>query len=202
MSTCAVMPNTSPLRPCGGGVGERGHRSDFTLSPALSHQGRGGSSAVRRRSLTGLRKQAGQAMIEYAIVLAFGVIILIQGGANAPVKQLATAIKDYHEDYGYAMAIAYIPECDYQLAYDKSAGLNDIATLTGGITVGFDRCIDWQNPKVPSLAVSGSLAFDMVGNVGEAIKKIITDTVEGSIKSFIDPSKLFSKVTFSVSDFF
>ncbi len=142
-------------------------------------------------------------MIEYAIVLAFGVIILIQGGDSAPVKQLATAIKDYHEHYSYAMSIAYIPDCDYQFAYDKSASLNDIATLTGGLAVGFDRCIDWQNPKVPTLAVSGSLAFDMVGNVGDAVKKIITDTIKDSIGGFLDPSNLLGDmIGFSPADFF
>ena len=142
-------------------------------------------------------------MIEYAIVLAFGVVILMQGGDNAPIKQVAKAIKDYHEHYSYAMAIAYIPDCDYQLAYDKSSGLNDIATLTGGVTVGFDRCIDWTNPQIPSLSVSGSLAFNMVSNVGDAVKQIITDTIHDSIDGFLDPSNLLSDMLgFSPSDFF
>ena len=141
-------------------------------------------------------------MIEYVIVLAFGVIILIQGGASAPVKQLATAIKDYHQQYTYAMAIAYIPDCDYQFDYGQAQSAADIATLSGSISVGVDRCFDFQNPQVPALSVSGALAFDVVGDVGAAIQKIITDTVEGSIKSFIDPSNLFSAPTFSVSDFF
>jgi Flp pilus assembly pilin Flp len=157
---------------------------------------------MRRHCLTDLRKQAGQAMIEYGIVLAFGVIILIQGGDNAPVKQLSKAIKDYNEHYGYAMAIAYIPDCDYTLAYDKSASMADIATLTGGIAVGVDRCIDWQNPKVPSLSVSGSMVFDMVPNVEDAIKKVIGDAVTDSINNFLNPASFMTKISFSPSDFF
>jgi Flp pilus assembly pilin Flp len=159
-------------------------------------------ASARPHHVVNRARQAGQAMIEYAIVLAFGVIILIQGGDSAPVKQLATAIKDYHEHYSYAMAIAYIPECDYSLAYDKSAGSADIATLTGGIAVGFDRCIDWQNPTVPSLAVSGSLVFDMVPDVKAAIEKIISDAVTDSITNFLSPGNFMKTISFSPADFF
>ena len=174
----------------------------MALNSRLPHGGRmgGGGVSIRRHGLP--KRQLGQAMIEYAIVLAFGVIILIQGGDNAPVKQLAKAIKDYHEDYGYAMAIAYIPDCDYTLAYDKSATMNDIASLTGGIAVGVDRCIDWQNPKVPSLSVSGSLAFDMVPNVKSAIEKIIGDAVTDSLNNFLNPGSFMTKISFSPGDFF
>lgn len=139
-------------------------------------------------------------MIEYAIVLAFGVIILIQGGANAPVKQLATAIKNYHEHYTYAMAIAYIPDCDYQFDYGKSQSLADIGSIGASISVGVDRCFDFQDPKLPALSVN--LAFDVVGNVGDAVKKIITDSVTASITNFLDPSSFMSSITFKPSDFF
>lgn len=162
------------------------------------------------------RRQAGQAMIEYMVVLAFGVIVLIKPfsyndvtnpnatATEAPaLQQVVRAIRDYHEHYTYAMSIAYIPDCDYSAALDKSASLGDIASLTGGVTVGFDRCIDWLNPQIPSLSVSGSLAFDLASNLGDAVKNIIVDTVKDSIDGFLDPSNLLSGMaSFSPGDFF
>lgn len=143
-------------------------------------------------------------MIEYIVVLAFGVIILMQGGNSAPVKQVATAIKDYHEHYSYAMSIAYIPDCDYQLSLDKSTTLGDIVTLTGGATIGFDRCIDWTNPKIPDISISNFIAkLDLTDNIKDAVQKIITDTIKDSIDGFLDPSNLLSDmVGFKPSDFF
>jgi hypothetical protein len=162
------------------------------------------------------RRQAGQAMIEYMVVLAFAVIVLIKpfsfddvNNPNAtadqgpPLKQVATAIKDYHKHYSYAMSIAYIPDCDYQLALDKSSSLADIAGLTGNVAVGVDRCIDWTNPQFPALSVTGSLTFNIVSDVGAAVEKIITDTIKDSIDGFLDPSSLFgSAFSFKPSDFF
>lgn len=162
------------------------------------------------------RSQAGQAMIEYMIVLAFGVIVLLKPfsyndvanpnatATEAPaLQQVARAIRDYHEHYTYAMAIAYIPDCNYSTALDKSATLGDIASLTGGVTVGFDRCVDWMNPQIPSLSVSGSLAFGLASNLGDAIKDIIVDTVKDSIDGFLDPSNLLSGIaSFGPGDFF
>ena len=164
----------------------------------------------------GRKRQGGQAMIEYMVVLAFAVIVLIKpfsyDDVNNPnatanqqpaLKQVATAIKDYHEHYTYAMSIAYIPDCDYTYALDKSASVNDIASLTGNVAIGVDRCIDWTNPQFPAISVSGSLVFNIVSNVGDAVKKVITDTIKDSIDGFLDPSSLFgSAFSFKPSDFF
>ena len=152
----------------------------------------------------GQHGQAGQAMIEYAIVLAFGVIVLMQGGDQAPFKQLATAVKDYHKDYTYAMAIATIPDCDYQYAFDKSTTLGEIVTLTGGATVGFDRCIDWSNPQIPALSVSNlSASLGIPTDVGSFISDIVTQMINGFIDKFVNPSGLLDDMlSFGPSDFF
>ncbi len=75
--------------------------------------------------------------------------------------------------------------------------------MTGGITLGFDRCIDWTNPQFPAFSVSGSLAFNLASNVGDAVKQIIIDTIDDSIDGFLDPSSLLGDmIGFSPSDFF
>lgn len=148
-------------------------------------------------------------MIEYAIVLAFGVVILMQGGNDAPVKQVAKAIKDYHEHYSYAMSIAYIPDCDYQLALDKSATLNDITVLTGSATVGFDRCVDWSNPEIPAVTIDPSLTFITLSSAEDAIGDILKDAFKSAVDGYL-PLDGFSKpadflgdmLGFSPSDFF
>jgi hypothetical protein len=149
------------------------------------------------------RRCLGQAAIEYLVVLAFGVIVLLKPfsyddvtspGAPAneapALQQLSTAIKDYHKHYTYAMAIAAIPDCDYQFAYDKSAKVGDVATLTGGIAVGFDRCIDWSNPTIPGLSVSGTFGadFNVPTSIKEAIGKMVTDMIDSALKDFLNPA--------------
>lgn len=163
--------------------------------------------------LTG-RRQSGQAIIEYVVVLAFGVILLLKPfslndtttpGAAADqqpaLKQLANAIKDYHKHYSYAMAIASIPDCDYQFAYDKSSSVGDIGALAGGITVGFDRCLDWQNPQIPGLSVSGDLTMTLASNVQSAIQTMVTDMINDSISDFVNPSGLLGDMLGSFNPF-
>jgi hypothetical protein len=172
-------------------------------------------TALRRGlSRCGLRHQGGQAMIEYIVVLAFSVILLIKpfnyndvANPGAPatqgsaVKQLADAIKGYHRHYSYAMAIASIPDCDYQFAYDKSSSASEIGALTAGITVGFDRCIDWQNPSVPGLTVSGDLAVTLASNLTNVIQNMITQMITDSIHDFLDPSNLLGDMLQSFNPF-
>lgn len=155
-------------------------------------------------------------MIEYMVVLAFGVIILIKpfsfNDINDPnatpdqapaLQQVAKAIRDYHEHYTAALSIAYIPDCDYQYALDKSATVNDIATLTGGITVGFDRCIDWTNPAIPAVDIKTALSIDMATNLGDIIKNAITDSIKSSVAGFLDPSTVLDGLLhFDASSFF
>lgn len=167
---------------------------------------RNGRHILSRRSRP--RASGGQAMIEYLVVLAFGVIVIMQGGSateDPPVKKLATAIKDYHKHYTYAMAIASIPDCDYQLAYDKSATVADVLSLSGGVTVGFDRCVDWQNITdlpLPSIDLSSSVKLE-TASIKSAIQQKITDTISGFIGQFVNPSGLLDDMlNFSPSDFF
>lgn len=51
---------------------------------------------------------SGQAMIEYIIVLVLAVIILISitgTSGNSPIGELATAIKNYWQNYSYIMSL-------------------------------------------------------------------------------------------------
>jgi hypothetical protein len=85
------------------------------------------------------RHMRGQSFMEYLVVLAFGVIVLV-AGPNPPIQQLATAIRDYYTDYSYAISISSMPNC-----FDsKSAGAGGVSA-----TATLDKCFDLSNPQWP-----------------------------------------------------
>jgi hypothetical protein len=49
--------------------------------------------------------QAGQSTVEYIIVVAMGVLVLIEGGGSAPVTAVAAAIKNAYQGFTYAMSL-------------------------------------------------------------------------------------------------
>jgi len=52
------------------------------------------------------RYMQGQSAIEYFIVTAFAVIILIEGGNSSPVQNVITAIKESYQGFTYALGYA------------------------------------------------------------------------------------------------
>ena len=51
-------------------------------------------------------RQRGQSTIEYTIVVAMAVLILIEGGASAPVAEVIAAMKSAYQGFVYAMSLA------------------------------------------------------------------------------------------------
>lgn len=60
-------------------------------------------SGVRR---LGWRAQLGQSMVEYTIVVAVSILILIQGGSSSPVAEVVKAIKSAYQGFVYAISLA------------------------------------------------------------------------------------------------
>ena len=56
---------------------------------------------TQRRSRS---RQRGQASIEYFIVVAFAILVLIEGGSSSAVSQVTAAIKDLYQGYAYAIS--------------------------------------------------------------------------------------------------
>ena len=59
------------------------------------------SKHIARRS-----RQRGQASLEYFVVVAFGVLVLIEGGSSSAVSQVTGALKDLFQGYGYAISFS------------------------------------------------------------------------------------------------
>ena len=51
-------------------------------------------------------RQRGQTSLEYFVVVAFGVLVLIEGGSSSAVSQVAGAMKDLYQGYAYAISFA------------------------------------------------------------------------------------------------
>jgi Flp pilus assembly pilin Flp len=53
-----------------------------------------------------LSRQRGQTSLEYFVVVAFGVLVLIEGGNSSAMSQVVTALKDLYQGYAYAISYA------------------------------------------------------------------------------------------------
>lgn len=59
---------------------------------------------VKLRSATRPARQRGQTSIEYTIVVALVVMVLIEGGDASPVAEIVKALKDYFGAYSWAIS--------------------------------------------------------------------------------------------------
>ncbi len=50
------------------------------------------------------KRQRGQTSIEYTIVVALVVLVLIEGGDTSPVAEVVKALKDYFGAYSWAIS--------------------------------------------------------------------------------------------------
>ena len=53
-----------------------------------------------------MQAQRGQSAVEYVIVAAFSVIVLIEGGSSAPVQEVITAMRNAYEGFTYALGFS------------------------------------------------------------------------------------------------
>lgn len=157
----------------------------------------------------------GQASVEYIVVLAFGVMVLLKPFSYADVanpgatpteasalKQVATAIKDYHKHYTYALAIAAIPECDYTYTTSSDQWTpteiqNYLPTID--LTASVDRCIDWQHPALPTPAISISPFPALPSSFGDAIKTIVEAAVDEAVNNLLKPENIAGALGMPIS---
>jgi Flp pilus assembly pilin Flp len=54
--------------------------------------------------LTRRSRQRGQTSIEYTIVVALVILVLIEGGDSSPIAEVVKALKDYFGAYSWAIS--------------------------------------------------------------------------------------------------
>jgi hypothetical protein len=63
-------------------------------------------------SLSGMRRQLGQSMIEYCVVVTFGVLTLTTGPMKDVIIEIIGTIKNKFEGYSYAISLSDTPDAD------------------------------------------------------------------------------------------
>jgi hypothetical protein len=51
-------------------------------------------------------RQRGQTSVEYFVVIAFAILVLIEGADSSAISQVTTALKDLYQGYAYAISYA------------------------------------------------------------------------------------------------
>ena len=61
--------------------------------------------------LSSPRRQSGQSMVEYTVILAFGIMVLTSGGSDR-IIQLLDVINDLYSGYSYSISLSDTPDQD------------------------------------------------------------------------------------------
>jgi hypothetical protein len=64
---------------------------------------------AHRRGHSKFRRAAGQGMVEYTVILAFGVLMLMGPGGDV-LLDLAAVMKNKYRGYSYAMSLSPLPD--------------------------------------------------------------------------------------------
>lgn len=75
-----------------------------------------------------LRRQIGQSMVEYTVVLVFGVLALTTGPSGDAIQDLMDVIKENYRGYSWGMSLSEAPDYDSAAQYAlllQAEGLDD-----------------------------------------------------------------------------
>jgi hypothetical protein len=128
---------------------------------------------------------AGQGMVEYTVVLAFGVLLLMGPGGDV-LKDLAMVLQNKYRGYSYAMSLSPLPEFDTgpELAtYIEGLNLDpplDDATLARLTVDPVQEQVDQALQPVSDAYqhfddISGLL--DGLGDIDEILAQMLRDAV-------------------------
>jgi hypothetical protein len=93
--------------------------------------------------------QAGQGMVEYIVVLVFGVMLLTTGPGGDVLLDLLAVLNDNHQGYSYATSLSTLP--DYDNAGDYLTEVTALNTkLTEMANISFDDLVADAIPAMPT----------------------------------------------------
>lgn len=105
-------------------------------------------------------------MVEYVVVLVFGVMVLTIGPGGDVLLDLLAVMNDNHQGYSYAASLSTLPDHDnigdYLLegsGLDPSSIETQLSSLLGGVTgtLGLPDISDM--PLGPGAILDGALSF-------------------------------------------
>ncbi len=111
-------------------------------------------------------RQQGQGMVEFTIVLVFGVMVMTMGPGGDVLLDLLGVINDKYQGYSYAASLSEMPQydtiADYAIAVgpdyvDPAALIGEIGNYTSFPTL--DSFPDGILPTSPSDILDGATSF-------------------------------------------
>ena len=72
------------------------------------------------RKVRSFLQQSGQSMVEYTIVLVFGVMVLTSGPAGDVILDLLATLNNKYQGYSYAVSMSDLPQYDTLNDYLKT----------------------------------------------------------------------------------
>jgi len=108
-------------------------------------------------------------MIEYIVVIAFGLLILVSGDPS-PIEKLAQSIKDYYRGYAYGISLSDYPDGlelddlrNACIAAGRSSTECDQAIDAVGVMARITRLIGRRmppiNPRPPTITIGDLTGF-------------------------------------------
>ena len=92
-----------------------------------------------------MAQQTGQGMVEYVVVLVFGVMILTVGPGGDVLLDLLAVMNDNHQGYSYAASLSTLPDQDNA---GEAYGDLLITALSSEIPGGFTG---FEVPEMPTM---------------------------------------------------
>ena len=94
--------------------------------------------------------QKGQAMAEYIVVLAFGVMVLTMGPGGDILLDLLGVMNDNYQGYSYATSLSTIPDHDNLGEYLLEANAEDITAVENKLKELYDKVPSSPTFEFPS----------------------------------------------------
>ena len=95
-------------------------------------------------------RQGGQAMVEYVVVLMFGVMVLTIGPGGDVLLDLLGVMHDNHQGYSYASSLSDLPQYDNLGEYILESNGEDISAVENKLKQLYDSVPSSPNFDFPS----------------------------------------------------
>ena len=100
--------------------------------------------------------QSGQGMVEYVVVLVFGVMVLTIGPGGDALLDLLAVMNDNHQGYSYAASLSTLPDHDNLGEYILEANGENITAVENKLKELYDMVPSNPSFEFPDMPNSAS----------------------------------------------
>lgn len=106
-------------------------------------------------------RQRGQGMVEYVVVLVFGVMVMTVGPGGDVLLDLLGVMNDKYQGYSYATSLSTLPDHDNLADYLIDAGIIDKIEPSDLVTA-LDEYTSFPTLDVPDLDMGKDYLIDQI----------------------------------------